>query len=137
MAELTTLTPPPMRREMARGRTKGLLRDKELTRPALASLGGDGQRAVPGSKSRAKAAIRLPGHFSVGDIVFLAILAAALTIVGALTMPLAMTVTLFGVRNAAAALFYGLFGALALTKVRRPGALVLLALFNGVILLMM
>ncbi|MDR2108884.1 MAG: hypothetical protein LBP28_05450, partial [Coriobacteriales bacterium] len=61
----------------------------------------------------------------------------ALTRVGALTRPLAMTVPLIADRPAAAALFYGLFGALALTKVRRPGALVLLALFNGVILLMM
>jgi energy-coupling factor transport system substrate-specific component len=80
---------------------------------------------------------RLLKKFTVRDIVFLAILAATLTIVGALTMPLAMTVSLFGVRNAAAAAFYGLFGAIGLMKVRKPGALVLIGIFNGVILLMM
>jgi energy-coupling factor transport system substrate-specific component len=75
--------------------------------------------------------------FTVRDIVFLAILAAALTLTGMVTMPLVMTVTLFGVRNAAAAIFYGAFGVIALMKVPKPGALVLLGLFNGAILLMM
>jgi energy-coupling factor transport system substrate-specific component len=75
--------------------------------------------------------------YTVKDIVFLAILAAALTITGMITMPLVMAVTLFGVRNAGAALFYGLFGVIALMKVRKPGALLLVGLFNGAILLMM
>jgi energy-coupling factor transport system substrate-specific component len=76
-------------------------------------------------------------RFTVRDIVFLAVLAAALTIVGALTMPLAMTITLFGVRNAAAAAFYGMFCAIGLMKVRKPGALILVGIFNGAVLLMM
>jgi energy-coupling factor transport system substrate-specific component len=76
-------------------------------------------------------------RFTVRDIVFLAVLAAALTIVGALTMPLAMTITLFGVRNAAAAAFYGMFSAIGLMKVRKPGSLVLIGVFNGAVLLMM
>jgi energy-coupling factor transport system substrate-specific component len=76
-------------------------------------------------------------RFTVKDVVFLAILAAALTITGMITMPLVMTITLFGVRNAAAAIFYGAFGAIALMKVPKPGALFLLGLFNGAILLMM
>lgn len=81
--------------------------------------------------------MRVLQKFTVKDIVFLAILAAALTITGMLTMPLVMTVTLFGVRNAAAAVFYGIFGVIGLMKVRKPGALLLLGLFNGVVLLMM
>jgi hypothetical protein len=64
-------------------------------------------------------------------------MAAALTITGMVTMPLVMTVTLFGVRNAAAAIFYGAFGAIALMKVPKPGALLLLGAFNGAVLLMM
>jgi energy-coupling factor transport system substrate-specific component len=76
-------------------------------------------------------------RFTVRDVVFLAILAAALTITGVITMPLVMTVTLFGVRNAAAAIFYGAFGAIALMKAPKPGALLMLGLFNGAILLMM
>ena len=39
---------------------------------------------------------------------------------------LVMTVTLFGVRNAAAAIFYGIFGVIGLMKVRKPGALFML-----------
>jgi energy-coupling factor transport system substrate-specific component len=76
-------------------------------------------------------------RFTVRDVVFLAIMAAALTIAGMVTMPLVMTVTLFGVRNAAAAIFYGAFGTIALMKVPKPGALLLLGLFNGAVLLMM
>jgi energy-coupling factor transport system substrate-specific component len=76
-------------------------------------------------------------RFTVRDIVFLAVMAAALTITGMVTMPLVMTVTLFGVRNAAAAIFYGAFGVIALMKVPKPGALLLLGLFNGAVLLMM
>ncbi|MDR0875486.1 MAG: hypothetical protein LBN12_04680 [Clostridiales Family XIII bacterium] len=75
--------------------------------------------------------------FTVRDIVFLAVLAAALTVTGVITMPLVMTITLFGVRNAAAAIFYGTFGAIALLKVRKPGSLLLASVFNGAILLMM
>jgi energy-coupling factor transport system substrate-specific component len=75
--------------------------------------------------------------YTVKDVVFLAILAAALTITGMVTMPLVMAVALFGVRNAGAAIFYGLFGVIALMKVRKPGALFLVGVFNGAILLMM
>ena len=81
--------------------------------------------------------MRVLQRYTVKDVVFLAILAAALTIAGMLTMPLVMTVTLFGVRNAAAAIFYGIFGVIGLMKVRKPGALFMLGLFSGVVLLMM
>jgi energy-coupling factor transport system substrate-specific component len=75
--------------------------------------------------------------YTVRDIVFLAILAAAITVTGMVTMPLVMTTTLFGVRNAAAAIFYGAFCVIGLMRVRKPGALFLICAFNGVILLMM
>lgn len=75
--------------------------------------------------------------FTVKDIVFLAVMAAVITITGLITMPLVMTVTLFGVRNATAAIFYGLFSVIGLMKVRKPGSLFLMGLFNGCILLMM
>ncbi|GHU64902.1 hypothetical protein AGMMS49983_11650 [Clostridia bacterium] len=81
--------------------------------------------------------MKLLQKFTVRDIVFLAVLAAALTVTGVITMPLVMTITLFGVRNAAAAIFYGTFGTIALMKVRKPGALLLTFVFNGAILLMM
>lgn len=81
--------------------------------------------------------MRVLQRYTVKDVVFLAILAAVLTITGMLTMPLVMTATLFGARNAAAAIFYGIFGVIGLMKVRKPGALFMLGLFNGVVLLMM
>ena len=41
--------------------------------------------------------------FQVKDFVFLAILSAAMTLCGGITMPLVMHTTLFGLRNMAAA----------------------------------
>ena len=75
-------------------------------------------------------------RFTVKDISFLAILAALLVLFSATTMPL-MTITLYGLRNMANALFYGAFGMIALMKIRKPGALTLLCMFSSVILLLM
>ncbi len=74
--------------------------------------------------------------FKIKDIVFLAIMAALLFVCSAVAMPL-MSISLFGLRNMATAVFYGVFVTLALMKVRKPGALTLLGFFNSVILLMM
>jgi hypothetical protein len=74
--------------------------------------------------------------FKIKDIVFLAIMAALLFLCSAVAMPL-MSISLFGLRNMATAVFYGAFVTLALMKVRKPGALTLLGFFNSVILLMM
>lgn len=75
-------------------------------------------------------------RFAVKDIVFLAIMAALLFLCSAVAMPL-MTITLFGLRNLATAIFYGLFATIALMKVRKPGAMSLLGFFNAAILIMM
>lgn len=75
--------------------------------------------------------------FGVKDFVFLAVLAAAMTLAGGLTMPLVMHTTLFGLRNMAAAPLYALFCAIGLMKVRKPGALTVLGLFSGVPLVFM
>lgn len=69
--------------------------------------------------------------FQVKDFVFLAVLAAAMTLCGGITMPLVMHTTLFGLRNMAAAPIYALFTAVALMKVRKPGALTILGIFSG------
>ena len=74
--------------------------------------------------------------FTIKDIVFLAIMAALLFLCTGLAMPL-MAINIFGLRNMATAIFYGIFGVLALMKVPKPGALTLLGLFNAAILLMM
>jgi energy-coupling factor transport system substrate-specific component len=75
--------------------------------------------------------------FTVKDIAFIAILAAALTLSGMITMPLVMSTKLFGVRNMASALIYSLFTMIALMKVKKAGTLSLVAVLHGCVLLMM
>lgn len=69
--------------------------------------------------------------FQVKDFVFLAVLSAAMTLCGGITMPLVMHTTVFGLRNMAAAPIYSLFVAIGLMKVRKPGALTIIGLFSG------
>ena len=69
--------------------------------------------------------------FQVKDFVFLAILSAAMTLCGGITMPLVMHTTLFGLRNMAAAPIYALFCAVGLMKVRKTGALTVIGLFRA------
>lgn len=69
--------------------------------------------------------------FQVKDFVFLAVLSAAMTLCGGITMPLVMHTTVFGLRNMAAAPIYSIFVAVGLMKVRKPGALTIIGLFSG------
>lgn len=69
--------------------------------------------------------------FQVKDFVFLAVLSAAMTMCGGITMPLVMHTTVFGLRNMAAAPIYSIFVAIGLMKVRKPGALTIIGLFSG------
>lgn len=69
--------------------------------------------------------------FQVKDFVFLAVLSAAMTLCGGITMPLVMHTTVFGLRNMAAAPIYSVFVAIGLMKVRKPGALTIIGLFSG------
>lgn len=69
--------------------------------------------------------------FQVKDFVFLAVLSAAMTLCGGITMPLVMHTTVFGLRNMASAPIYSIFVAIGLMKVRKPGALTIIGLFSG------
>ena len=69
--------------------------------------------------------------FQVKDFVFLAVLSAAMTLCGGITMPIVMHTTVFGLRNMAAAPIYSIFVAIGLMKVRKPGALTIIGLFSG------
>ena len=69
--------------------------------------------------------------FQVKDFVFLAVLSAAMTLCGGITMPLVMHTTVFGLRNMAAAPIYSIFVAIGLMKVRKPGAVTIIGLFSG------
>ena len=74
--------------------------------------------------------------FKVKDIVFLAVLAAVNTLFGGLAMPV-MRSEIFGLQTLVTCLFYALFGAVALMKVRKPGTLTIYGLFTGFPLLFM
>ncbi len=69
--------------------------------------------------------------FKLKDFVFRAVLSAAMTLAGGVTMPLVMHTTLFGLRNMVASPLYALFCAIGLSKVRKPGALSVIGLFSG------
>lgn len=69
--------------------------------------------------------------FQVKDIVWLAVISAAMTLAGGCTMPLVMHTSLFGLRNMVAAPLYALFATIGLMKVRKPGALSIIGLFTG------
>lgn len=75
--------------------------------------------------------------FSIKDIIFIAIMAAALVLAGGLVMPLVMSNTLFGLRNMTSAILYSILTIIALMKVKKIGTLTLLGLFHGFALLMM
>lgn len=76
-------------------------------------------------------------RLTLGDFVFLAVIGACVTLAGLLTKPLVMAIPIPGIRSMAPAFFYGLFLAIAALKVRKTGSIFLVALFNGVVLLMM
>lgn len=71
------------------------------------------------------------------DIIFLAIIAACITLAGFLTKPLVMAIPIPGIRSLPSAFFYGLFMALGAQRVRKGGTIFLVALFNGLVLSMM
>ena len=75
-------------------------------------------------------------NFKVKDIIFLAVLAAVTTLFGGLGMPV-MRSEVFGLQTLVTCLFYALFCAIALMKVRKTGTLTIFGLFTGFPLLFM
>jgi energy-coupling factor transport system substrate-specific component len=71
------------------------------------------------------------------DVIFLAIMAAAVTLIGFVTIPLVLAIPIPGVRSVPAAFFYGFFLALGALKVRKTGSILVVAALNGLVLLMM
>lgn len=71
------------------------------------------------------------------DILFLAIIAAAVTLSGFVTVPIVVAVPLPGIRMVTPALFYGIFLTIGVMKVQKIGCVFIPMLINGLILLMM
>lgn len=74
--------------------------------------------------------------YKIKDIVFLAIITAMTLITGAI-MPLLIHVLLFGIIQLGLGIQFLLFPVIGMMKVRKAGALVLMALFSGVLLVFM
>ena len=74
--------------------------------------------------------------YKIKDVVFLAILSAVMLLTGAV-MPLVTSVPLFGIIQLVLALQFSIIPAIGLMKVRKPGALLFMALFSGVVLIFM
>ncbi len=74
--------------------------------------------------------------YKIKDIVFLAVLSAVMLLTGGV-MPLVTSVPLFGIIQLVLALQFSIIPAIGLMKVRKPGALVFIALFSGVVLIFM
>ena len=80
----------------------------------------------------------MKGKFKVKDIVFLAIL-SAVTLCTCAVMPLvaSLQTVVFGIAQAVTGLQISIFFAIGLMKVRKAGALFIMALFTGLFQLMM
>lgn len=75
--------------------------------------------------------------FSLKDIIFLAILSAALLLVSSISMPIVMFTQIFALRQLITGPIFALFLVIALYKVPKPGAIVVVGIFTGLVLLFM
>lgn len=76
-------------------------------------------------------------NFTIKDIIFTAVLAAALTLSSLVTMLLVMSHTLFGIRNMASAMIYPIFAMLGIMKIKKIGVVSLMGFFHSCVLLFM
>ncbi|MDE5990252.1 MAG: MptD family putative ECF transporter S component [Clostridia bacterium] len=74
--------------------------------------------------------------FKIKDIVFLAIITACTLVTGAV-MPLLVNVPLFGIIQLGLGLQFSLFPVIGMMKVRKPGALIFMAVFISLFLVFM
>ena len=76
------------------------------------------------------------GKYKIKDIVFLAVITACTLITGAV-MPLLVNVPLFGIIQLGLGLQFSVFPVIGMMKVRKPGALLLQAIFISAVLVFM
>lgn len=74
--------------------------------------------------------------FKAKDIVFLAII-SAVTLITSSIMPLVAHVPVFGIIQVCLGIQFSLFPAIGLMKVRKPGALLFVSVFSGIVLIFM
>lgn len=74
--------------------------------------------------------------YKIKDIGFLAIISACMLITGAI-MPLVSQIPIFGIIQVCLGLQFSIFPTIGMMKVRKPGALLFMSLFCGVVLVFM
>lgn len=74
--------------------------------------------------------------YKIKDIVFLAIISAIMLLSGAF-MPLVANIPLFGIIELCLGLQFSLFPTIGMMKVRKPGALIFMSFFSGIVLIFM
>ncbi|MDE7078963.1 MAG: MptD family putative ECF transporter S component [Clostridia bacterium] len=87
-------------------------------------------------KSTNKTEEKKSNKFKIKDIVFLAIITACTLVTGAV-MPLLVNVPLFGIIQLGLGLQFSLFPVIGMMKVRKPGALIFMAVFISLFLVFM
>lgn len=115
------------------------IKDQEAEKEALAVLmSADGvpENSSTDKMKRSATRSRVFLRYQIKDIVFLAIMAAVMLVTGAI-MPLITQIPVFGIIQLCLGLQFSIFPAIGLMKVRKPGALILMSLFSGVVLAFM
>lgn len=74
--------------------------------------------------------------FKIKDIVFLAIVSAIMLLSGAF-MPLVSNIPVFGIIELCLGLQFSVFVSIGLMKVRKPGSLIFMSFFSGIVLIFM
>ena len=74
--------------------------------------------------------------YKIKDIVFLAIISAIMLLTGAF-MPLVSNIPIFGIIELCLGVQFSLFPAIGMMKVRKPGALLFMSFFSGIVLIFM
>lgn len=118
----------------------GFLEDKTVS-PAVSTIESDKNPAVrerrtKGAEENKKEKKKIFTPFKVKDVVFLAIL-SVVTLVTCSVMPLTSSLPVFGIAQLVTSLQISVFFAIGLSKVRKTGALFLMALLTGVIQLLL
>lgn len=75
--------------------------------------------------------------FKVKDIIFIAIIGAAFTVCGAISIPFVIHVKIYGITFLVSSIFYSFFTVILAMKVKKPGCVFLAGVINGLVLAMM
>ena len=75
-------------------------------------------------------------RFEAKDIVYLAIISSIMLVTSSV-MPIVAHVPIFGIIQIVLGLQFSLFPAMGISKIRKPGSLIFMALFSGVVLVFM